>query len=194
VTFKIKHLSEYLTEEDIARNTRKTELELTSRRLDDDITAVKALQDDGENRQHDRYIDALIEGKDAPLPKTSSTQLNELRQQKWNVEKALDVLASKEVQAQTEAKKRLCLDIRPQSESMGKQLAEATFALNKIHLEYFKIKRHLINEGIGLHGGVFSVDLERFFGIPSDRTGSLADYFRDSVKAGHLKSVPEALR
>jgi hypothetical protein len=103
-------------------------------------------------------------------------------------------LAGKDIQAQTEAKKRLCLDLKPQSESMGKQLAEAMFALNRIHLEYFKIKRHLINEGIGLHGGVFSADVEQFMGIPWDRTSAFADYFRSAVKAGHIKNAPDALR
>jgi hypothetical protein len=194
VTFKIKDLSEYFTEEDIARNKRKTELEVTSRRLDNEIAALKASQDNGENNAHEKYIESLISGNDAAPPKSSAVQLHERRQQKLNVETALDVLAGKDYLALVEAKKRMCLDLNPQSDSLGKQLAEAASALNRIHLEYFKIKRHLINEGIGLHGGVFSADVEQFVGIPWDRTSAFADYFRNAVKAGHIKHVPEALR
>jgi len=189
----MKELSDFYTPEDIVRKKRNSELESTSRRLDVEIAAADQAQKNGDNRDHEKYIDDLIEGKDTAPPKTSVTQLYELRRQKLGIETALDVLARQDYLAQVEAKKRYCRDLKDKSDMMAKQLAESMVATNKIHLEYFKIKRNLINEGIGLHGGVFSVDVERFLGIPWDRAGALADYFRDSVKAGHIKSVPEAL-
>jgi len=75
-----------------------------------------------------------------------------------------------------------------------KRLAEAMFAVNKIHVDYFKTKRHLIGHSIGLYGGVFSADIEQFLGVPWDRTSPLANYFRDAVKNGHLKNMPEAMK
>jgi hypothetical protein len=186
--------SDYYTEEDIARHDVIAKLEATNLRLDAEIAAKTIAQNNGENKERESYINELIEGKDASPPKTSAAQVNELRQQKLGVEQALDVLARKDSLAETEAKKRLCRDLEAQSYSLGKQQAESLAAAHKIHVEYFKIKRHLLGNSIGLHGGVFSADVEQFLGIPSDKAGALADYFRDAVKAGYLKNLPEALR
>jgi len=191
---KIKEPHEYYTPEDIARHKRKADLKATGRRIDDEIAAVKNAQDDGKIIDQEKYINALIDGKDIDPPKNHTARLDELRRQRWNIEQALDVLEGKEYTAQIEAKKRLCLDLKPQSDLLTKQLAEAMFATHKIHLEYFKTKRLLIGNGIGLHGGVFSADVEQFFGIPSDKPGTLGNYFRDAVKGGFLKGVPEGLK
>ena len=191
---KIKDPHEYYTPEDIARHKRKADLKATARRIEDEIATVKNAQDDGKTIDQEKYITALIDGVNLDPPKNHTARLNELRQQRWNIEQALDVLERKEYTAQIEARKRLCLDLKSQSDVMTKQLAEAMAAVHRIHLEYFKIKRHLLGNSIGLHGGVFSADVEQFLGIPSDKPGTLGNYFRDAVKGGFLKSVPEGLK
>jgi hypothetical protein len=178
----------------MARQKRQSDLKATDKRIDAEIAFLIAARDNGENLDHEQYINALVDGDTIAPPKTYTAQLEELKRQKWNINEALDVLAGKERLAQTEIHRRYCADLKKESDLQTKQLVDSVVLTHKLFVDYFKTKRHLIGNSIGLHGGVFSLDLEQFFGVPTDRTGALANFFREAVKNGHLKNMPEALK
>jgi hypothetical protein len=61
------------------------------------------------------------------------------------------------------------------------------------YAELFAIKREMIDKGIGISDGVCEL-LPDFLDVPTNRYSPLADFFRDAVKAGFMRSVPEQLR
>lgn len=196
MTINFKDTSAYFTEADKKSLARRPGWEATLKRLYAELAVVNAAIANNENP--DPYPEARIEtliatGINTPPPKTFEEQAHELQNAIRDINEALDKLAVTEKQIRWLAGQKLNAEIRPQATALEKRLVEAAVALHEVHFEYWTHKRHLINEGIGLFGN-FSNSIDEILGVPVDGGSQFAEFFREAIKSGHLRSLPKAFR
>jgi hypothetical protein len=191
VNITFKDTSAYFTDPDKKVLSRKTDFEATLKRLTAELAVVKSAIASNENPDPDpeARLEQLIAGETVSPPKSWEDQYRELQYAIRDTNEALDALALKEKQIRLVAGQKLANDIKPQADALEKQLIDALVVARGFHLEYFRAKRYLINNGIGTFGN-FGSSVDEVLGLPTDGT-PLSDLFSDAVKKGLLLSQPK---
>ena len=191
----IKPVASYYSDDDKAILARKAELAATGKRRQIELAELDAAiaEQGNPNSTPEDTIQNLIAGIEVPRPPPLSERRTALQYVIRDIEQALDYLAGKERQININAGARLAKDIKPQHDAAEKELVDALLIAHQKHLLYWNAKRHLLNNGIGLYGN-FNVDADEVLGIPVNGGSTLAEYFRDAVKAGYIQTLPAAFR
>ncbi|MCK1357350.1 hypothetical protein [Bradyrhizobium sp. 199] len=137
--------------------------------------------------KEERAADAERAVKGEPLADLDSefkTALREFRA----LEDALKAQKAKVVAVRREAGGKMCDElVVPLYAKAEKRLASLLFDLYTQHCEIFRLKRGLLNQGLGTYG-VFRLEPE-FLGVPNG-TSDFEIFLRECVKAGLLRSLP----
>ncbi|MCK1640461.1 hypothetical protein IVA95_23465 [Bradyrhizobium sp. 157] len=137
-------------------------------------------------------ISAIING-DAPLPQTNiDGRIADINTQWRSIEDAKEVLVRRVVELKRKAGREICQTFRPKHDEIMKRLSESLLKTHAAYVEFERLKRDLLTNECGLYG-VFDIEPD-FLESPTDRTSSLAQYFREAKAAGYIKAVPAEFR
>ena|ERR1700722_18872613 len=110
------------------------------------------------------------------------------------IEKAREVLAREIKKAKDDAAKKYCYTLLDKEREILKRVCSAATLLHQANVEYMAIRQHLIDDEIGLFGGVGALDVVTAFGHPKNLNSDFAQFCRDAHKAGFMKSIPVEFR
>jgi hypothetical protein len=192
---KFPPIETFYTDDERAVMAKKPELLATRKRRQAelaDVDAAIATEGDLDPHPEDR-IQNLIAGIDTPRPQPLGEKQTELRYNIRDIEQALDFMAGQERRVSMMAGARLAKDVKPQVDAAAKKLAEAMVTMYEAYLPWWQAKQYLVSAGTGLNG-LFDSNIVDILGAPISKETPLADYFRASVQAGHLRAVPAQLR
>jgi hypothetical protein len=139
-------------------------------------------------------VESLLTGTALATPKTNAERRIEILYAERDVEQERNRLADKIRVANHAAGERLAKHNKPATEAAEKLVAEKFLGFYDAYYASWKMRRALLNDGIGLYGsfnGSSSVD--DALGIPVDTNSRWADLFRDFIAANHIRRMPPAL-
>jgi hypothetical protein len=140
-------------------------------------------------------VESLIKGTTLATPKTFAERRTEIQCAIRDGEEARDYLAEKIRIAKHNAGERLAKANKPQNDAAEKLVAEKFLGFYDAFHASWKMRRALLNDGIGLYGAFnASSGIDDALGIPVDINSRWHDLFSDFVTAGHLSKLPVALR
>jgi hypothetical protein len=192
----MSQLDKYYTPDENAFFAKDKEFAADIKKLIAELAAIDADEENDKTPGHGlkARVESLINGTTLATPKTHAERRIENLQTRQRKEEARDYLAGKIRVAKYAAGERLAKDRKPDTEAAEKLVAEKFIGFYDAYHAVWKMKRNLLNDGIGLYGsfnGSSSVD--DTLGIPVDVNSRWADLFRDFVAAGHIKRMPQAL-
>jgi hypothetical protein len=166
---------------------RATEDEETYRRLTHKkIAGNKTVNDQQAN------IERVMNGEDLPDDADIDTQLNRVSAQYSARLEAVRLIDIKILEQKQKAAQKVCDDLRPDHAKIMKRLCAALVEAHNAHAELWAMERALINNGIGLRG--ICNNRPTFLGIPVDRTGELASFFRQAFADKHITALPKEFK
>jgi hypothetical protein len=81
--------------------------------------------------------------------------------------------------------------LKPKHDQLMKNLGNPMLAVHAALLDIYEIKRHLIDNGVGLRG--LCLTLPDFLSTPNNPYSELADWFRAMKREGYISSIPNEL-
>jgi hypothetical protein len=192
----VNQLDKYYTDDERAIFARDKDLEATGKRLSADLAAVDASIAAGEpsDPNPEARLDSIVKNIPLAMPRSWADRRTEIQYGKRDVENARDYLADKIRVANHAAGERLAKHNKPATEAAEKLVAEKFLGFYDAYHASWKMKRNLLNDGIGLYGSFNgSSQIDEFLGIPVDINSRWADLFRDFVAANHIRRMPPAL-
>jgi hypothetical protein len=186
-------MADFLTDEDRQDEDTQAKLDTQMRTLDTKIAQIAAEPPVSEANPTASTISDLANGITVKQPQSKSTRINELKRLKREIQAAKDFLSIKQKSCRVEAGMRLAKAMTKHSEDGEKLIIDRAVALYDAQLQYFKAKRHLINEGTGTYG-LFTSNIDDILDIPVNNYTMLAALFRDAVKDGLLRKLPGDLK
>jgi hypothetical protein len=193
-----KKLDKYFTDDERATFTEDDNLAATGKRLDTDLAAVDASIANNENPDSNmkERLKNLIAGNLSTRPQTLAERRTEIQYARRDVEYARDDLAPKKRSAIHEAGKRfVATEIKQQHDIAEREEAEALLVFYEKFLRCWRLKRSLLNDGIGLYGLFNSTsDIEETLGVPVDKTTPWNSLLRDAVEKKYIKNMPKELK
>jgi hypothetical protein len=88
--------------------------------------------------------------------------------------------------------KEYCKQLKPKYEDLMRRLCKQTLELHAAYSEVYDLKRHLIDNEIGLHG--VCLTMPNFLSTPNNPYSEFADFLRAAKSEGFIKEVPKELR
>ncbi len=189
----MSQLDKYYTDDERAIFARDKDLEATGKRLRRDLAVIDASIAAGENADPnpEQRLDALVKGITLATPRSWADRRIELLYANRDVEQARDYLADKIRVANLAAGERLAKHNKPATDAAEKLVAEKFLGFYDAYHASWKMRRTLLNDGIGLFGSFNgSSQIDDFLGIPVDVNSPFAEIFRDFVAAGQIKRLP----
>jgi hypothetical protein len=190
MTFKFPTVESFFTDNDLELKETQTKLKAQKTISDSTLAAIYA---EPPIATLELNIQDIANGVAFEVPKSKDARITELKAQNRDINDAMDITAKAQMQGWLRAAKRLIENMRPEHDVFEKKLIEALVVVHELHLEYFRAKRHLINNGIPTFG-LFTNRVDEVLGVPVNQHTAIASVFREAVKAGHLSKMPEGLR
>jgi hypothetical protein len=178
------------TEEGKATLVEIEDAKAAEKNITAEIVAGDAAAADGNSADPD--LDDLLSGNITTAPSWPEQKLSLLRS-KQKVNDYLDKLFLRLDKERTKARMKHAAEIKPEVDSLEKEIIDAAVVLHKLHLNYFQAKRSFLNNSIGTYGN-FSSTITDVLGVPVDSNTKWAWMFSQAVKNGLLKQMPEGLR
>jgi hypothetical protein len=85
-----------------------------------------------------------------------------------------------------------CKRLKPKEKELMTRICEPLLELHAAYSEAYRLKRHLIDSGIGLHG--LCLTLPEFLSTPNNPHSEFGDFLRVAKREGYIKEVPSELR
>ncbi len=180
---------------------------LSPQYMDETVIRIDDVKKDAANRKGAIPTDVIDETAEAarraedlrrtlagqPLanPTSIEEQLRVANKQLTAVEDALDYLngeirSEKKALAIAYSKQR-----KPDHDRLMVKLCASLLETHKTWAELYALKRHLVDEGVGLIG--LCQTMPDFLGAPIDPYSEMADFFRAAKKEGFINAVPQEL-
>jgi hypothetical protein len=189
MTMYKNNISNYDTEEGKVTRTEIEDAKAAIKNIDAEIAAGDAAAD---GNSADPDLDDLLSGNITTTPSWPE-QRHSLLRSKQKVNDYLDKLYVKLDKECEKAKIKLAAEIKPQVDSLEKQIIDAAVALYELQLDHFTSKRSFLSNGIGTYGN-FSSTIDDVLGVPTNNSTAIARLFHEAVKKGQLKSMPAGIR
>jgi hypothetical protein len=193
----MSQLDKYYTPEENAFFAKDKEFAADIKKLIAELAAIDADEENDKIPGHGlkARVESLINGTTLATPKTNAERRTENLHARQRKEEARDYLADKIRIAKHAAGERLAKDRKPVTDAAEKLVAEKFIGFYDAYYASWKMKRNLLNDGIGLYGSFNgSSGVDEALGIPVDVNSRWADLFRDFVAAGNISKMPAALR
>jgi hypothetical protein len=195
MTIKHKDETEHFTDADRAVLRDIEDAKAAKKKYLADIAAGDAAAAAGESTEPDpgATIDDIINGNPITTP-TWPEQKRNIQRSIQRLDDHIDKLSVAENEIRYRARRKIAAtEIKPQEQEQERKLFEALVPAHEAWLEYWSSRRQLINSGFGTHG-LFGMDLDDVLGIPVNGNTQLAFIFREAVKSGRLRTMPNGLK
>jgi len=128
-----------------------------------------------------------------PLANPSSIEelLRVANKQLTAVENALEYVDGEIKREKTALAVAYCKQRMPDHNRLMVKFCASLLETHKVWGELFALKRHLVDEGVGLIG--LCQTMPDFLGAPIDPYSEMADFFRAAKKEGFINAVPQEL-
>jgi hypothetical protein len=114
-------------------------------------------------------------------------------QREWAaIERGIEHLDREIAKEKTILAKEYCKQLQPREKELMGRVAKHMLELHAAYSEAYDLKRHLVDNDIGLHG--LCLTLPEFLSTPNNSYSEMADFFRAAKREGYLKEIPSELR
>ena len=173
--------------------TKYENLTLRGAELRTEHQRLWSMKQNGETAEEkEARISAVINGEAPVAPTNVDGRIAEINVQWRGIEDARELLLRRITDLKRNAARQICQSLRPKHDDIMKRLSRSLIETHAAYTEFETFKRTLLNNECGLYG-VCDVEPE-FLELPTDRTSSLAQFFREAKQAGYIRAVPAELR
>ncbi len=132
-----------------------------------------------------------LAGEPLANPSSIEEQLRVSNKQLTAVEDALEYVNGEIRSEKTALAIAYSKQRRPDHDRLMAKLCASLLETHKAWGEVYALKRHLVDEGVGLIG--LCLTMPDFLGAPVDPYSDMADFFRAAKKEGFINAVPNEL-
>ena len=149
------------------------------------------VNDVAEAARRDAELKRTLAGE--PLAELTDTKSQlELAHRQWTaIEDAIDHINREIAREKTAIAIAYSKSLAPLHKDIMARLAKPMIEFQAAYLEAYALKRHLVDNDIGLRG--LCLTLPEFLSTPNNPHSELADYFRALKSEGYIKTVPTEL-
>jgi hypothetical protein len=172
-------------------------LDAKARLCSTDVAVLRKRKADGDGNAADAEsnLQMVLAGGDLTIGPNIDAQITS-HMQKWKIiADAQDITKRKISDEQFKVNLKFCIiEKKPEFDKLMKRMCSSLIEANAVHTEMYAMKRSLVDNSIGLLGGVYDLDAESFLGTPNNRYSDFAQFFREAKRSGYISSVPRDLR